>query len=112
MKPLVDHNLSPRLVQRLADLYPDAGHVYLRGLDRASEADVWNYAKSHRYTFATKDSDFDGTSILRGSSPKVVWLRLGNCTTSQVEQTLRHAHDQIQVFVDDPAAGILELFSA
>ena len=33
MKLLFDQNLSPRLVTRLADLYPDSNHVYPLGLD-------------------------------------------------------------------------------
>jgi hypothetical protein len=32
MKLLLDQSLSPRLVQRLADLYPDSSHVFLLGL--------------------------------------------------------------------------------
>jgi predicted nuclease of predicted toxin-antitoxin system len=32
MKLLFDQNLSPRLVNRLSDLYPDSNHVYLLGL--------------------------------------------------------------------------------
>ncbi|MGK7942688.1 MAG: DUF5615 family PIN-like protein, partial [Crocosphaera sp.] len=33
MKLLFDHNLSPSLVNRLADLYPNSNHLYLMGLD-------------------------------------------------------------------------------
>jgi predicted nuclease of predicted toxin-antitoxin system len=35
MKLLFDQNLSPRLVERLSDLYPDSVHVQAVGLDRA-----------------------------------------------------------------------------
>ena len=44
MKLLFDHDLSPRLVRRLADLYPNASHVALVGLDRATDLAVWTYA--------------------------------------------------------------------
>ena len=37
---LFDHNLSPKLIQRLADLYPNAEHVYLLGLDKANDRTV------------------------------------------------------------------------
>jgi predicted nuclease of predicted toxin-antitoxin system len=33
MKLLFDHNVSPRLVQRLADLAPDSIHVAVVGLE-------------------------------------------------------------------------------
>jgi len=80
MKLLFDHNLSPRLVQRLADLYPGASHVALGGLDRATDLAVWTYAQTNEYVIVTKDSDFNDVSVLRGFPPKVIWLRLGNCS--------------------------------
>ena len=44
MKLLFDENLSPRLVERLTDLYPDCVHVGEVGLERAPDEAVWNYA--------------------------------------------------------------------
>ncbi|HVC83577.1 MAG TPA: hypothetical protein VNL35_24065 [Chloroflexota bacterium] len=35
--------------------------------------------------------------------------RLGNCTTSEMENALRRGHAAIVDFVLDPTAGILEL---
>jgi predicted nuclease of predicted toxin-antitoxin system len=40
----------------------------------------------------------------------VIWLRLGNCTTDQIERTLRREQSTIVEFVADPTAGVLELF--
>jgi predicted nuclease of predicted toxin-antitoxin system len=40
LKLLFDQNLSPGLVERLADLYPGSTHVYSMGLDRASDLAV------------------------------------------------------------------------
>lgn len=44
MKRLLDQNLSPRLVNALADLYSGSAHLQDVGLDRASDAEVWTYA--------------------------------------------------------------------
>lgn len=41
MKLLFDHNLSPILVDRLKDLYPNSNHVYRLGLDQAPDTEVW-----------------------------------------------------------------------
>ncbi len=71
MKLLFDHNLSPRLVSRLADLYPDASHTSLTGLDRATDNAVWLYAQAHAYVIVTKDADFNDVSVLRGFPPMV-----------------------------------------
>ena len=109
MRLLFDHNLSPRLVHRLADRYPDTSHVFLVGLDRVSDMAVWTYAQTNDYIIVTKDSDFSDVSVLRGFPPKVIWLRLGNCTTSDVERTLRNGYGAIAAFANDPSSGVLEL---
>jgi predicted nuclease of predicted toxin-antitoxin system len=109
MKLLFDHNLSPRLVARLADLFPDASHVALAGLDRASDEQVWEYARAHGYAIVTKDADFSELSLLRGFPPRVIRLRIGNCTTAQIEGLLRRYHETIAAFGSDPEAGTLEL---
>ena len=41
MKLLFDQNLSPRLVTRLTDIYPGSSHVFLLGLDKAEDSEVW-----------------------------------------------------------------------
>jgi predicted nuclease of predicted toxin-antitoxin system len=58
----------------------------------------------------TKDSDYSDVSVLRGFPPKVIWLRLGNCTTDQIELAIRREHATTVEFVADPTAGVLELF--
>ena len=110
MKLLFDHNLSPRLVKRSSDLYPNATHVSLVGLSRESDETIWDYALINDYLIVTKDSDFDDLSMMRGFPPKVIWLRLGNCTTSQVEMLLRVRYDAIRTFAAEPTLAILSLF--
>jgi predicted nuclease of predicted toxin-antitoxin system len=107
MKLLFDHNLSPRLVARLFDLFPDASHVSLEGLDQASDGIVWHFARVNDFTIVTKDSDFDDLSLLQGFPPKVIWLRIGNCTTHQIEQILRLYHPVIVSLGNDPSVSVL-----
>ena len=107
MKLLCDHNLSHRLVQRLADLYPNASHVALVGLDRASDMAIWTYAQTHDYIIVTKDSDFNDLSVLRSFPPKVIWLQLGNCTTNDIEAALRRNYTAILDFTNDTMTGLL-----
>ena len=109
MKLLLDQNLSPRLVNRLASVYLDMSHVALVGLDRASDAEVWEYARANDYIIETKDSDFNDISLLRGAPPQIIWLRLGNCTTDAVEQVLRRGYAQIAAFAGENTRNILEL---
>ena len=72
MKLLFDQNLSPGLVPRLSRLYPGSVHVYNVGLDRASDAVLWNYARQHEYTIVTQDVDFSEMSDVLGFPPKVI----------------------------------------
>ena len=92
MKLLFDQNLSPKLVNWLADLYPGSSHVLSLGLDRASDQAIWEYARDHGYAIVTKDADYDDMGVVRGHPPKVLWLLIGNCTTAQVETVLRQNH--------------------
>jgi predicted nuclease of predicted toxin-antitoxin system len=109
MKLLFDHNLSPRLVALLADLFADSSHLSFVGLERASDQDVWNYALAHGYTIVTKDTDFSEVGLLRGFPPKVIWLRIGNCTTRQIEALLRTHYEAIVALDADPHLAVLTL---
>ena len=64
MKLLFDQNLSHRLPDRLADLFPESAHVRAAGLDRASDDQIWQYASSNVYCIVTQDSDFAERSRL------------------------------------------------
>jgi predicted nuclease of predicted toxin-antitoxin system len=77
MKLLLDHNLSPRLTHRLADLYPGAIHVVDVGLERSDDVAIWQYAGLHGLIIVTKDVDFTELSLIRTGSPKVIWIRRG-----------------------------------
>ncbi len=109
MKLLFDENLSPRLVSLLADIFPDSQHVDRVGLGAAPDSSVWEYARQHRFTIISKDSDFHETSLLRGSPPKVIWIKRGNCSTRDIEAMLRDRVDRIRVLLDDPEATYLIL---
>jgi predicted nuclease of predicted toxin-antitoxin system len=86
---LFDQNLSPHLVRLLADLYPGSTHVREVGLQAADDQAVWDYARDLGYAVVSKDADFRQRTFLYGSPPKVVWIRLGNCSTRAVEIILR-----------------------
>lgn len=95
MKLLFDQNLSPRLVDLLADVFPSSSHVQSAGLDRASDEAVWNFAREHGYTIVTKDSDFQERSQIARSAPCIVWVRRGNSSTPDIEAMLRKHADTI-----------------
>ena len=98
---LLDANLPPQIAKRLYDYYPDSMHVRSLSMKNASDTDIWNYAKREGFVVVSKDSDFYNRSILLGFPPKVIWLKLGNCTVTRLEQVLRENYDRIQLFATD-----------
>ncbi len=88
MKLLLDQNLSRKLVTMLADMYPGSTHVSALNLHQATDAIIWAFAKESNFTIVSKDSDFHQRSFLEGWPPKVVWLRLGNCSTQDIANCL------------------------
>jgi len=85
MKLLFDENLSHKLVLLLDDLFPNSVHVREIGLKAADDLQVWDFAKGNSLIIVSKDADMHQRSFIFGAPPKVVWVRLGNCATSEVE---------------------------
>ncbi len=110
MKLLFDQNLSPHLVNYLSDLYPGSNHVYPLGLDRVSDKEVWEYARREGFLVVTKDADFSDLCMLLGFPPKVVWIRRGNCKTSDIEALLRNHYSDVEALDKDTVMGVLTLF--
>jgi predicted nuclease of predicted toxin-antitoxin system len=109
VKLFFDENLSSHLVDLLTDCYPGSCHVRSVGLERADDSTVWDYAAAHGLTIVSKDSDFHQRSLLFGAPPRVVWINIGNCSTSTIEQVLRrHVADFVKL-EQDPAAAFLIL---
>lgn len=110
MRLLFDQNLSPRLVKLLADVFPESNHVFPLGLDQAEDTMVWEYARDEGFMLVTKDADFGDLSILRGFPPKVIWLRRGNCKTSDIEELLRCNLEVVEQLENEKFVGLLTLF--
>ena len=111
MRLLFDEHLSRALCERLSDIFPGSQHVCVAGLEQAADIGVWEYAKVNGLIIVTKDSDFHQLSFLQGAPPKVVWLRIGNCTTDMVEILLRRNFLRLESFESDQEATVLILES-
>lgn len=79
------------------------------GLERADDVAIWDAAANGDFAVVTKDDDFRQRSFLFGAPPKVIWVRLGNCRTSDVEALLRDRWQEILKFGIDPTAALLML---
>jgi len=101
LKLLFDQNLSPDLVEELQDLFPGSAHTEMLGLARADDPTIWEYARQEGLTIVSKDADFPERAVLLGSSPKVIWIRRGNCSTADIAGILRRSASEIEAAAKD-----------
>ena len=109
MKLLFDENLSPRLPELLSAEFPESRHVRDEGLKGADDLDIWRHAARTGLVIVTKDDDFRELSIVLGPPPKLGMLSFGNCSTFDVQRALVRQRENIQTFLTDPVASMLEL---
>jgi len=75
----------------------------------ATDTQIWEYAKTHDFVIVSKDSDFQARSLLYGSPPKFIWLRVGNCPVKPIEELLQKHSIAIHTFAQDEAQSHLML---
>ena len=109
MKLLLDQNLSPRLLGKWEAVYPGSSHVRLLGLRDADDTIVWEFTRDHKFIIVSKDSDFHQRSFLFGFPPKVIWIRLGNRPTIDIEKVFSERQSRILEFCEDDVQAFLAL---
>ena|SRR5688500_27155 len=109
MKLLFDENVSPKLPSLLQNAFPSSQHVRDCGLKGKTDRELWEFAKKNDFIIVSKDSDFLQRSIVQGSPPKVVWLRIGNCSRSDVLNLIVSHATEIRDFQADATQSILVL---
>jgi predicted nuclease of predicted toxin-antitoxin system len=104
---LLDENLSPRLVPRLASLFPGLIHVRDVNLNRAPDREIWDWARANRYTVVTADTDFVTLSQRLGWPPKVVHIEQCDFPFRTIERLLRQNAVRISELAKDPHTGLM-----
>lgn len=109
MRLLLDQNLSPKLMSALSDLFPGSQHVRDVGLESATDEKVWMYAIKFGLTIVSKDSDFFDRSMLLGHPPKVVCVKIGNCSTARLLALIKTRAEELKLFQDDKDSSFFVL---
>jgi predicted nuclease of predicted toxin-antitoxin system len=91
LKLLLDQNLSRKLVPALNTSFPGSSHVIYVDLD-------------------TKNTDMVDLCLVKGDPPKVLWLRVGNCATSVIQQLFEVNVERIRRFERADSQVVLSLF--
>jgi predicted nuclease of predicted toxin-antitoxin system len=79
------------------------------GLAGGSDRAIWQHAREHGLVIVSKDEDFQRLSVLYGAPPKVIWIRLGNCSTAEIIRLLSERRSEIDGFLADEEAAFLAL---
>lgn len=109
MKLPFDQNLSFKLCERLADLFPGSGQVGQLGLAEADDSAVWQYAGEHGLVLVSLDADFAEMGGFEGPAPEADLAALRNQPTDVVDKLLRDRANAIAAFERDDAA-CLEIY--
>ena len=73
----------------------------------AADPAIAAYSVAHALTLVSKDADFLALRfILSGEQVRMVWVRLGNGSTDQVEAALRARRSSIEALANDPSQVI------
>jgi predicted nuclease of predicted toxin-antitoxin system len=107
MKLLLDENLPRSLAKALEAQFPGTVHVAHVDLLKAADDVVWNYARENNFSIMSKDRDFADRSDVFGPPPKVVWIRIGNCSVQQLAAAIHASGPEIEEFLSDEHAGLL-----
>ena len=111
MKVLIDQNISHRLKARIASAFPDTVHVKDVGLTDLPDTAIFEFA--HREGFdvvLTLDEDFHNLVMERGTPPKIIWLRTGNCGVAAQAEALLNNFTIIQKFVENSGHEVMEIY--
>ena len=107
MKLLFDANLSWRLVGTVKRRFPGSSHVAKEGLGKASDKEIWDFAREEGFSIVSKDHDFRQLSFLFGPPPKVVILSVGNLSTDGLARIIEKQLQSIADFAGTDEAVLV-----
>jgi predicted nuclease of predicted toxin-antitoxin system len=110
MKLLLDENISFRVINSISLVFPGSMHITKSEKGLKLDNDIFQFAKANAFTIVTFDEDFYELQLLRGSPPKIIWLRFGNSSNLKVTAKLLENEAKIRSFINDSETGILEIY--
>ena len=100
MRILLDQNLSPKLVRRLADLFPSLESAYEHGLTAATDTAIFSWARESGFA-AVISADLDFVNLVGkiGSPPKVIRIEHCDFPSRVIEGLVRRDAVRIHRFL-------------
>lgn len=111
MKVLIDQNISHRIIPFLAEYFDTLTHVREIGLMNSDDYQIFMYARETKYdAILTLDEDFQHHILIHNAPPKVIWLRVGNCSTKHLANVIIQNIGDINTFVHNDNFEIIEIY--
>jgi len=108
MRILLDQNLSPKLIRRLADVLPGLESVYDHNLIEASDPFIFKWARESAFAgIISADRDLVVLAEQLGPPPKVIRIEQCDYPSAVVEQLLRRELIRIRTFLESDRAALL-----
>ncbi len=91
VKYLIDVNLPNRF-----NLWNSDDYVHQLEINpKMNDSKIWELAKTNQLTIITKDSDFSTRIITALPPPKVIHIKIGNCSMSTFFQLLQTHWEEV-----------------
>jgi predicted nuclease of predicted toxin-antitoxin system len=111
MKIIIDQNISFRIIPHINHLFTEVAHVRMLSWTDAPDILIFRNAKQNGFdAILTLDEDFDNIILENSPPPKILWLRVRNCSTSHLAQIIKNKIDIINDFLIDKELDCLEIF--
>jgi predicted nuclease of predicted toxin-antitoxin system len=105
---LLDQNLSPKLIRRLADVFPGLETVYDHNLIGASDPVIFDWARKLQFSaLISADRDFIRIVERVGPPPKVIRIERCAFPSRIIEQIIRGDAIRIQEFLSSERTVLL-----
>ena len=89
MKVLINQNISHRISSLLNGYFEKLTHVREVGLMDTDDFQIFMYARQVQFdAILTLDEDFQHHVFIQNAPPKVIWLRVGNCSTKHLANVI------------------------
>jgi predicted nuclease of predicted toxin-antitoxin system len=105
VKLLVDMNLSPSWVERLARYGVEAVHWSTIGAATAPDVEILAWANEHRFVVITNDLDFSAIlAASAGATPSVVQIRMQDLLSDSAVNSVANA---VAAYREEIERGVL-----
>jgi predicted nuclease of predicted toxin-antitoxin system len=111
LRILLDQNLSPKLIRKLADVMPALESVYDHDLVGASDPVIFDWARRMQFlALVSTDRDFVHLAERLGPPPKVIRIERCDFPARVIEHLLRQEALRIHAFLESDRAVLLLKF--